>query len=99
MKKLLIILGGIFAIILILFLVVFGYASIVGPRLDRESKAWVDDLVPKIVTRWDANILAENSSAELLKVSSKEEFLRTFAILSDELGTMEKYKGSQGEAG
>jgi hypothetical protein len=99
MKKLLMVLGGIFGLILLLLIGLIGYGFYEGPQLDAESKAWVDSIVPKVATTWDAKVLIENGSPELLETASVEEFDELMTSISTELGAFKKYGESQGEAG
>jgi hypothetical protein len=100
MKRTLMIFGGIFAAIIIALVIYFAYFFIfIGPVLDKESKAWVDEIVPKIVATWDVDKLVKNGSSEFLNTVSREEIEKLFFTLSTELGTLEKYNGSKGEAG
>lgn len=100
MKKTLMVLGGIFIVILIAVATYFIYFFFfVGPVLDKESKAWVDEIVPKIITTWDADELLKVGSPEFLSTVSREEIKSLFSTLATELGTLKKYSGSMGEAG
>jgi hypothetical protein len=53
MKKFLIILGGLFLLIISLITVTIASAVITSNGLDKESKLFVDDTLPKIVSNWD----------------------------------------------
>jgi hypothetical protein len=98
MNKFLIILGCIFSGILVTVVGLFVYGSIVGPKLDRESKAWVDTVLPEIIATWDVNVIINNSSSELLKLSPRKNFEKLFTALYAELGQLREYKGAAGES-
>ncbi|MEO6536598.1 MAG: hypothetical protein ABIT47_02825 [Candidatus Paceibacterota bacterium] len=77
----------------------FIYASIKGTAYDKESKAWVDNEVPKIVSNWNSNELIDHSSPELLVIMNKDQANAFIASARDGLGSMKKYNGSTGESG
>lgn len=100
MRKILMVLGGIFVAILIAVVIYFIYLFVfIGPVLDKESKAWVDEIMPKIITTWDVNELINDGSTEFLNTVPREEIENLFSTLSTALGIFEKYNGSIGEAG
>jgi hypothetical protein len=69
-----------------------------GSQLAAESQAYVDDVIPKIVSSWDANALMERAAPELTSTASPEKFEKIFRVLSDRLGPLERYEGSRGRA-
>jgi hypothetical protein len=76
----------------------FIYGSIVGPELDKESKDWVDKIVPEIISSWDVDGIISNSSSELLRVTPREKLKKLFTTLSNELAHLKEYKGATGES-
>ena len=53
MKKLLIVLGIIFLVIIVLIGVVVGFLVLKGPALDKESKAYADQSLSAICSTWN----------------------------------------------
>lgn len=98
MKKFFIVLGTIFACLIVLGVVLFSIAVHTGSKLDVESKAYVDRIVPQIVTSWDSRELLNNASPELLKVAPADKIDSMFKMLSEKLGGYKEYKGSKGDS-
>jgi hypothetical protein len=101
MKTFLMILGGIFGVLILsaVGLLIFAYISSGGPELDLESKAWVDSVVPEIVSSWDENKFKENSNYRLLETTDNESILKLLSTLEDQFGDLKNYQGSEGQAG
>lgn len=98
MKKFFIALGAIFACLIVLGVVLFSIAAHTGSKLDTESKAYVDRIVPQIVTSWDSKELLNNASPELLKVAPADKIDSMFKMLSEKLGGYKAYKGAEGDS-
>lgn len=96
MKKILMILGGIFAVIVLVLGVV---AAIFIPRalkLDREATAYIQDAVPKIVAHWDSQELVDRATPELLSsAKSRTEIDRLF-VMFQRLGALKQLDKSKG---
>jgi hypothetical protein len=100
MKRTLIIIAGVFASLVVIGTMYFLYFfTFVQPALNKESKAWVDETVPRIVTTWNVDETINNSSPELLQIMSREDIKVLFSTRSTKLGPFKKYNGSTGEAG
>jgi hypothetical protein len=54
MKKFLAVLGVIFACLIVVGIIFISIAAHTGSKLDAESKAYVDRMVPQIVASWDS---------------------------------------------
>jgi 5-bromo-4-chloroindolyl phosphate hydrolysis protein len=65
MKKVFAILGGIFAVIIVIIVIV----AAIFIKLDREATAFIQDVVPKIVTNWNSQELVDRATPELIKRS------------------------------
>ena len=76
------------------FINLFNY----GANFDKESKAFVDQEVPAIISSWNEQKLISNADPKLLKVTSPDKIHQLLVYLSSHLGTMTKYNGSQGQA-
>jgi hypothetical protein len=96
MKKLLIILGGIFAVILVVIGVA---AAIFIPRalkLEREGAAYIQDAVPKIVAHWNSQELVDRATPELLKATKSREKLDRLFVMFQQLGSFKQLDTPQG---
>jgi hypothetical protein len=98
MKKFLIILGGLFLLIISVITVTIASAVITSNGLDKESKLFVDENLPKIVSNWDIEAFERYSdqSAQEKAGFTKEVGETLFAEWSKKLGKMVQYKGSKG---
>lgn len=97
MKKIFIILGGIFALLIVAAVIGFSYLAIEGRTLDQDSKAYVDRVTPEILSSLDRNTLFRYASDELKNSASAEEFDKIFKWFG-KLGRFEQYRGSSGQA-
>lgn len=97
MKKTLMILGAIFALVIVVGVIGFVFLSIKGTSLDKESKAYVDEVSPIILANLNRETLFQYASEDLKNSASTEEFDKIFSWLS-KLGQFQKYNGSQGQA-
>ena len=90
------ILGGIFAAILVIIGIA---AAIFIPRLlalDREATAYIQDAVPKIVENWNSQELLDRATPELLSaMKSSEESNRLFTMFQ-QLGSLKRLETPSG---
>jgi hypothetical protein len=93
MKKLLMMFGAVF--ILILGLVAL--LVLRGTVADRESKAYADASVISIVSAWNEQALIDRASPEFIHNASKAQIDALFARLRP-LGHMTRYAGSSGSS-
>jgi len=98
MKRILVVLGGIFAFILLVGIIGFLVLNFFGRRLDKESKAYVDEVIPIIATSWNSKDLLDRASPELIQVAPTEKIESLFHAFSEKLGPLREYKGSRGDA-
>ena len=75
----------------------FGYVAYVGTKLDRESKAYVDEAVVDITTHWDKDAFMRRASPQLLQAIKPEE-LASFFVFYSSLGPLVAYQGSSGSS-
>ncbi|UCC23494.1 MAG: hypothetical protein JSW23_05435 [Planctomycetota bacterium] len=97
MKKALMILGVIFAGLIVLGVIGFGVLAVKGTALDKESKAYVDEVTPAILANLKKETLFQYASDELKNAASEEEFDKMFDFFA-KLGQFKEYKGSTGQA-
>ncbi len=93
MKNLFLVLGVIFSILII----IVGVWLFLVMKLTSQSKAYVDETVPKIISDWNVQILRTQSTKELLGRVSPEEMAASFKKLSEQFGPFKEYKGSTGK--
>jgi hypothetical protein len=93
MKKTLIIIG----ILVLAGVIGVSTLAIKGAALDKESKAYVDEVTPKILSNLTKETLFQYSSDELKKSAPPEEMDKLFNMFA-KLGKFEEYKGSTGGA-
>jgi hypothetical protein len=97
MKKTLMIIGGVFVVLILAGVVGFSILAVKGKALDEESKAYVDEVTPKILATLNQETLFQYASDELKNSASQEDFDKVFAWLG-KLGKFIEYGESQGEA-
>jgi heme/copper-type cytochrome/quinol oxidase subunit 2 len=68
MKKVLTILGAIFICLIVAGVIFFSGIYYYASRLDREAKAYVDEVVPIIVTSWNTKELINRASPEFFRL-------------------------------
>jgi hypothetical protein len=96
-KKVIMILGYIFLALIIVFLAGFGSLTVIGNRLDKESKAFVDAAIPAIVSTWDVSEIEKRASPEFTDDVDYDGLVQDFGVLQ-QLGNLVMYKGSSGDA-
>ena len=97
MRKFLSIVGAISLIVLVLAGVALGVVAYKGHALDVESKAFVDDAVPAIVTSWSKEQLLDRATTEL-RANAKPDQLAIFFDRLSRLGALVHYDGATGAA-
>ena len=97
MKKTLMILGSIFAILIAAGVIGVSVIAVKGRALDEESKVYVDEVTPKILANLKKETLFQYASNELKNSASPEEFDKIFDWFA-KLGRFKEYKGSNGQA-
>lgn len=96
MKKIIMVVGAIFFAIVLVWTIRFVVLTGKEPDLDKESKAYVDTVIPKILANISKETLFTYSDDELKK-SPNSEFEKAFKYF-DKLGKFVEYKGSKGQA-
>jgi hypothetical protein len=96
MKKLLIVLGVIFLIIIILAAIGIGVAAVQGQRLDKDAKAYVNRAVPLILSSWDAQELLSRASPEFMQSTTQDELDKAFIFMRHKFGMMRSYQDCDG---
>jgi hypothetical protein len=98
MKKIIIVFGAVLLAIIVLLLAVIGITAISGSTLDKESKAYVDENLPLIISAWDEQELLNRASPEFMQNTKMKALDKDFAFLSRKFGNMQSYQGSEGQS-
>lgn len=98
MKKFFVILGFVFLCIIVAGIIGFCIAAYHGTKLDKSSKAYVDEVTPLIISTWNSDELFNRASPELLKVAPREKLDAFFKVFAEKLGPLKEYKDSKGSS-
>jgi len=99
MKKALTILGGIFICLIVVAVVGFSVLNYFGNKLDKESKSYVDEVIPIIIADWNSKELINRASPEFLESTPLDKLNSFMNACSKRLGKLKEYKGAKGQAG
>ena len=97
MKKAIMILGYVFLALLVVIAATSASLAIIGKKLDKESKAFVDAAIPAIISDWDITELQKRASPELDETADYDDVEEYFGSLQ-QLGKFQEYKGSIGDS-
>jgi hypothetical protein len=97
MKKTIMILGYVFLALIVVIAATIASIAIIGKKLDKESKAFVDAAIPAIVSDWDVMELQKRASPELDESVDYDDVEEYFGSLQ-QLGKFQEYKGSVGDS-
>jgi hypothetical protein len=97
MNRIVVAFGALFLVFVLSIGALIGYAAITGPQLDRSSKAYVDEAVPKIIATWSVDELLSRGSPGIRDTVDMERLRSVFGQLSA-LGRMVSYDGAKGTA-
>jgi hypothetical protein len=97
MKRTIMILGYIFLALIVVIAATIASVTIIGKKLDNESKAFVDAAIPAIVSEWDVSELQKRASPELDASVDYDDVEDYFDSLK-ELGKFQEYNGSTGDS-
>ena len=95
MKKILHIIEIVFTALIIVVVIGFAVLSFKKPNLDEESKAYVDEVTPKILADLRKETLFRYSSEELKNSATENEVKELFSSY-EKLGKFIEYKESHG---
>jgi hypothetical protein len=97
MKKTIMALGYTFSVVIVLLIAGFVSLWVIGGRLDKESKAYVDVAIPAIVSRWDIGEIEKRASPEFNDVVDYDDLEEYFGAIR-QLGNLVEYHGSMGDS-
>lgn len=89
--------GGIFLVLTVMAAIAFVVLAIKGSALDKESKAYIDEVVPEICSDLRMWTLSKYASPELLNSALPAEQEKIFNAFK-KLGQFKEYKESRGDA-
>lgn len=97
MKKILFTVAGLAVIIFLVNIIFFKGSSYEQRKLDESSKAYVDDVVQRIISTWSKEEFLKEASPQLLDyMDTRPTLLNTLFARYSQLGELRKYWGSQG---
>jgi hypothetical protein len=97
-KKAIMVLGYLFLVLIVVLIVGYGTLTIIGHRLDRESKVFVDAAIPAIVSNWGVNEIEKRASPEFNEEMDYDGLEQDLGALQRQLGKLVEYKGSAGDS-
>ncbi len=97
MKKTIMFLGYVFLALIVIFGTVITAAVVMGKRLDRESRAYVDNAIPAIAAQWDIREVEQRASPEFNDDVDYDQLADYFDSLRD-LGELKEYRGAEGDS-
>ncbi len=102
MKKRLVLILSISGVVFLGVIIAIAMMFYFGGKLDKESKAYVDNVVPSVFGRWDFSKIMQHASPEFLSTmkspQDKARLEDLFRVCSERLGVLKQYNGSQGQA-
>ena len=97
MKKVLMILGGVFVILAVFAVLGIVIVAVKGNALDKESKRFADTTIRAIVSQWDILEIQSRASPEF-KAAVKDDDLEKLVRMFRRLGKLNTYNGAKGQA-
>ena len=89
--------GSIFLVLIVIGVIAFSTLYVKGSALDKESKAYVDEITPVILSNLTKETFFQYADEQLKNSATPEKFEKIFNWLS-KLGEFKEYKGSSGQA-
>jgi hypothetical protein len=96
-RRFLYVLGALTLIVIVGGGVGFGILAYKGRTFDRESRAFVDNLVPALAAKWSKQQFLELAAPELRTIAKPDQLDALFNRLS-QLGPLVKYEGATGQS-
>lgn len=97
MKKILMVFGAIFICLILVGVIGFSGFHYLASRLDREARAYIDEVIPIIVASWNSKELINRTSPEFLQVIPAKKVELLFDTFSKQMGPLEEYKEATGK--
>jgi hypothetical protein len=96
MKKLFVILGVIFTVIIAIIVIAAAIFIPLTLKLDREATAYIQDAVPKIVTNWNSQELVDRATPELIDAMKSRDQLDRLFVMFRQLGSFKHLDKPEG---
>lgn len=93
MKKILMFLGGVFLVLIVVIVIL----AIKANALDKESKQYVDTVIPAITSDWNIKEVEDRASPEFKAAVNNEDLNKLFGMFR-KLGKLKEYKGCKGDS-
>jgi hypothetical protein len=93
----LVILGGIFAAIIVVVAIGAVFLIVKGLALDKESKEYADSSIRAVSETWDIKQFQDRESKEFRSATPEKDLEQLFTAFR-KLGKLKEYKGSTGQA-
>jgi hypothetical protein len=84
--------------LIVVFTTVYYLMRIVGKNNDKVSKAYIDNVVPKIMSNWDFLEIEKYASPEMKRTLNLKTGISSFKMFGNKYGKFIKYGGSEGES-
>ena len=97
MKKILTVLGAIFICLIVVGAIVFSGLYYFAKGLDKEARAYIDEVIPIVVASWNSKELINHVSPEFLQAIPAEKIELLFNTLSKQMGPLKEYKVTTGK--
>jgi hypothetical protein len=97
MKKVLMIFGAIFVILVVIAVLGVAIVAVRGNALDKESKQYADTTIRAIISQWDIREIQSRASPEF-KAAVKDDDLEKLVKMFRRLGKLNTYNGAKGQA-
>ena len=97
MKKILMVLGAIFICLILVGVIVFSGFYYYASGLDKEAEAYIDEVIPRIITYWNSGELIDHASPEFLQIFPAKKVELLFDAFSEQMGPLKEYKGVTGK--
>lgn len=102
MKKRLVLILSILGVVFLGVIIAIAMMFYFGGKLDKESKAYVDNVVPYIFGKWESSKIMQHASPEFISTmkspQDKARLEDLFRVCSERLGVLKQYNGSEGQA-
>lgn len=91
------VIGSAFLVLILCVVGLWIFLATKGAALDKESRQYVDTVVPLIVSKWNLSELENRASPEFRRAVGKNDLTKLFDMFR-KLGSLKEYNGSQGQA-
>jgi len=72
----------------LLILTAYGAVTVLLKHADKDAGAWVDSVLPKILSNWDDRVLAKEAHSEFQRVTPPQKLTTYFTACRSQLGSL-----------